>query len=49
MTGKNALPVFDEESTYAAIFSELESGETRSGLLAKAFAESDGDDAKSKA
>lgn len=38
-----------EEDIYAAALSELELGRTRPGLWAKAYAESDGDEAKSKA
>ena len=40
---------FHEEDIYAAALSELESGATRPGLWAKAFAESEGDEPKSKA
>lgn len=38
-----------EEDIYATALSELELGGTRPGLWAKAYAESDGDEAKSKA
>lgn len=38
-----------EEDMYATALSEIELGQTRPGLWAKAYAESDGDEAKSKA
>jgi hypothetical protein len=40
---------FREEGVYAAAFSEIEAGATHPGLWAKAFAESDGDELKTKA
>lgn len=46
---KESTSTFREEAVYAAALSELESGTTRPGLWAKAFAESEGDQPKSKA
>ena len=44
-----SISTFYEEDIYAAALSEVESGATRPGLWAKAFAESEGNEPKSKA
>lgn len=43
------VPTADEESYWAAAMAEVESGQRRPGVWAKAFAEADGDEAKAKA
>jgi len=45
---KDAMSLVDEQ-VYASVLSELESGEIRNGVWAKAFADSDGDENKAKA
>ena len=49
MTNQEGISASREEDIYAAALSELVSGEVRPGLWAKAFAESEGDEPKSKA
>lgn len=49
MGNQNNVSQFDEEAIYAAALAELKSGTMRPGLWAKAFANSEGDENKSKA
>lgn len=48
-TVPNSLPVPDDEALYAQAMQEVETGNTRTGLWAKAFAEADGDEKRQKA
>src|SRR5437867_12233242 len=49
MGEQNNVVKVSEEDLYAAALSEVQSGTTRPGLWAKAFADSEGDENKSKA
>ena len=49
MADQDKLGDADEEAIYAEAFAELKSGNTRPGMWAKAFAESEGDEKKSQA
>ena len=49
MGEQNIVAKVSEEDMYAAALAELQSGTTRPGLWAKAFADSEGDENKSKA